>query len=239
MWVIIAAGSLAAALYVPFLDNANRFYQKRFCYTQVDAGNAVMYIYLSAILTSFPLGMMVDKFGGRVYFFVVTMAAFLVAHLIYLFLPNCQGVQVSGALAGSFFLGLGYAMYSNCLVPLFPLMVKSSIMGTAIGLLATFENIAETIVPELSSLIVHSQESEQAGYRYSELFYCGLGVIGVLVASLMFCFRKTCKRLNQPDCEERGEAESSDIEVSSQLSVKPDENKIEEPLMNGSLGISN
>lgn len=138
VWVIIIAGSLSAALYVPFLDNANRFYQKRFCYSQVDAGSAVMYIYLAAIATSLPLGTLVDRCGGRVYFFVGTMVAFLIAHLIYLFLPNCEGIQVSGALAGSIFLGLGYAMYSNCVVPLFPLMVKGSIMGTAIGLLATF-----------------------------------------------------------------------------------------------------
>jgi MFS family permease len=142
VWVIISIGTLSAALYVPFMDNANRFYQKRFCYSQVDAGSAVMYVYLAAILTSLPLGLMIDKFGGRVYFFVGTMVAFLIAHLIYLFLPNCQFEQVKGALAGSIFLGLGYAMYSNCVVPLFPLMVKSSIMGTAIGLLATFENIA-------------------------------------------------------------------------------------------------
>jgi len=106
-----------------------------------------MYIYLAAILTSLPLGLMIDKLGGRVYFFVGTMVAFLIAHLIYLFLPNCTVEQIKGALAGSFFLGLGYAMYSNCVVPLFPLMVKSSIMGTAIGLLATFENIAESVVP--------------------------------------------------------------------------------------------
>jgi len=121
--------------------------KKRFCYSQVDAGNAVMYIYLAAILTSLPLGLMIDKLGGRVYFFVGTMVAFLIAHLIYLFLPNCTVEQIKGALSGSFFLGLGYAMYSNCVVPLFPLMVKSSIMGTAIGLLATFENIAESVVP--------------------------------------------------------------------------------------------
>jgi|JI6StandDraft_1071083.scaffolds.fasta_scaffold00915_5 MFS family permease len=210
VWIIIAIGSLAAALYVPFMDNANRFYQKRFCYTQVDAGNAVMWIYLSAIITSIPLGLMIDKLGGRVYFFIGTMVAFLIAHLIYLFLPNCISDQIKGALSGSFFLGLGYSMYSNCVVPLFPLMVKSSIMGTAIGLLATFENIAESIVPELSSLIVHSQESEQTGYRLSELFYCGLAVIGVLVAMLMFCYRKTCHRLNQVVCEELGDAYSSE-----------------------------
>lgn len=89
VWIIIVVGTLSAALYVPFLDNANRFYQKRFCYTQVDAGNAVMWVYLSAIITSLPLGLMIDKHGGRVYFFVGTMGAFLVAHLIYLLLPNC------------------------------------------------------------------------------------------------------------------------------------------------------
>jgi MFS family permease len=72
------------------LDNANRYYQKRYCFTQVEAGEAVMYIYLSAIAFSLPLGLMVDKFGKRLYFFIGCLVVFLVAQIVYLSIPSCD-----------------------------------------------------------------------------------------------------------------------------------------------------
>lgn len=49
----------------------------------------------------------------------------------------------------------------------------------------------------------------------SELFYCGLAVFGVLMAMLMFCYKKTCVRLNHVVCEEMSEEYKSDAESSS------------------------
>lgn len=90
VWVILIAGSISAALYVPFMDNANRYYQKRYCFNQTDAGLAVMTIYLSAIAFSLPLGLIVDKYGKRLYFFIGTLVVFLIAQIIYLSIPNCD-----------------------------------------------------------------------------------------------------------------------------------------------------
>jgi MFS family permease len=75
------------------MDNANRFFQYRFCFTQVDSGRAIMYIYLSAVISSIPLGYVVDKWGKRGYFFMATMLTFFLTHLLFLFLPNCSGNQ--------------------------------------------------------------------------------------------------------------------------------------------------
>jgi hypothetical protein len=33
-------------------------------------------------------------------------------------------------------------MYANCVVPIFPYVVRNVIMGTALGLLSSIENIA-------------------------------------------------------------------------------------------------
>ena len=122
------------------MDNANRYYQKRYCFNQTDAGLAVMTIYLSAIAFSLPLGLMVDKYGKRLYFFIGTLVVFLLAHIVYLAIPNCD-LSIIGqkniAYLGSVMLGLGYAMYANCVVPLFPYVVRNVIMGTALGLLSS------------------------------------------------------------------------------------------------------
>jgi hypothetical protein len=38
-------------------------------------------------------------------------------------------------------------MYANCVVPIFPYVVRNVIMGTALGLLSSIENIAEAVIP--------------------------------------------------------------------------------------------
>jgi len=73
-------------------------------------------------------------------------------------------------------------------------------------------------------------------------------VIGVLMATLMFCYKRTCQRLNHVVCEEMGESYSSEAEASAGQTVKNFQNfeewkpaeedttsqvKLEEPLMNG------
>lgn len=109
-----------------------------------------MYIYLSAIAFSLPLGLIVDKYGKRLYFFIGTLGVFLLAQIIYLAIPNCDpllGNRKNLAYLGSVIEGLGYSMYANCVVPLFPYVVRNVIMGTALGLLSSIENIAEAVIP--------------------------------------------------------------------------------------------
>lgn len=81
----------AVALYVCFLDNANKLLQVRFCYTQPSAGRAIMITYIVAALFSAPLGLIVDKIGRKRYFTIACMAIFATAHLIILVFPQCSG----------------------------------------------------------------------------------------------------------------------------------------------------
>jgi MFS family permease len=104
---------------------------------QVEAGNAVMYVYLAAVVFTLPLGIIVDKYGHRIYFFIGTMVMYLATYLLFLGLPDCRSGPMMEGLVGNLMLGLSYAMYSNYIVPLLPYLVKRNIMGTALGLLAT------------------------------------------------------------------------------------------------------
>jgi MFS family permease len=76
-------------LYIPFLDNANRLFQKRFCFTQVSAGTVVMITYLVTTVVSIPLGLLVDTFGRRRLFMTAGMFIFLLAQFIILVYPQC------------------------------------------------------------------------------------------------------------------------------------------------------
>jgi MFS family permease len=79
----------AISLYVPFLDNVNRLFIKRFCFTQVSSGQAVMITYIVAALFSAPLGYLVDKVGYKRYFIIVSMVIFTFAQFLILIYPQC------------------------------------------------------------------------------------------------------------------------------------------------------
>lgn len=138
-WLIVTLCMFAVALYVTFLDNANKLLQVRFCYTQRSAGKAIMITYIVAACCSAPLGLIVDKVGCKRYFTIATMVIFTLAQLIILVYPQCSEGKVtdsfSGASWGLFLLGVGYCFYANCIVPSIPLVVRKKVTGTAFGIM--------------------------------------------------------------------------------------------------------
>ena len=80
-------------------------FQKRFCYTETSAGNAVSIAYFSAVFFSIPLGLLTDKFGRRRLLTVIGLGVFFVAQLTMLIYPQCQAGdgQSYGAIAGLVF----------------------------------------------------------------------------------------------------------------------------------------
>jgi MFS family permease len=138
-WLIVVICTFCIALYVTFLDNANKLLQVRFCYNQRSAGKAIMYTYIVAALFSAPLGLIVDRVGFKRYFIIAGMVIFSLAHLIILVFPQCSGETVtdsfSGASWGLFLLGFGYCFYANCVVPSIPLIVRKKVTGTAFGIM--------------------------------------------------------------------------------------------------------
>lgn len=76
-------------LWIPFLDNVNKLFQVRFCFTQVSAGKAVALVYLTSVTTSIPLGMYVDHHGKRRLLTIIGLLVFLIAQVIFLLYPQC------------------------------------------------------------------------------------------------------------------------------------------------------
>lgn len=88
-WLIVVMCMFAVSLYVPFLDNANRMFQKRFCFSQVSAGRALTVTYIVAAVFSAPLGLLVDKVGHKRYFIMGAMVILTGAQIFLLAYPQC------------------------------------------------------------------------------------------------------------------------------------------------------
>lgn len=76
--------------YIPFLDNANRLFQKRFCYTQSSAGQVITVTYIATALFSGPLGLIVNRVGYRRFFIIGATFIFFTAHTLIWLLPQCS-----------------------------------------------------------------------------------------------------------------------------------------------------
>jgi MFS family permease len=88
-WIAAAICASGMNLWIPFLDNVNRLFQVRFCFTQVSAGKAVALVYLTSVAASIPLGMYVDHHGQRRVLTIIGLAIFLIAQMIFLLYHQC------------------------------------------------------------------------------------------------------------------------------------------------------
>ena len=150
-WIVALTCAAAMTVYIPFLDNINRLFQKRFCFSESSAGRAIALVYIITPISTVPLGLLVDKYGKRRVLSVVGMVVFLVAQLYILLYPQCTGEQQSGAIAGLVLEGIGYCFYCNVLIGCISLVTRSKNIGTALGLMEVMESIFEFAVPEIAS----------------------------------------------------------------------------------------
>jgi hypothetical protein len=60
-WIVLIICMLTEALFVPFLDNGNDFFQVRFGFSQSEAGYFLIIPYLMAALITPFFGSVVDK----------------------------------------------------------------------------------------------------------------------------------------------------------------------------------
>jgi nitrate/nitrite transporter NarK len=89
-WLLAVLCMFAVGLYVPFMDGANRLLVERFCFTPVTAGRALVVTYLTAVLSSPLIGILVDKVGYKRFFIIGCMGTFTIASLIFLVYPQCD-----------------------------------------------------------------------------------------------------------------------------------------------------
>ena len=58
------------------MDGANNLFVKRFCFTPVGAGKALVVTYMVAVICSPPLGLIIDKVCHKRYFIMLCMVIF-------------------------------------------------------------------------------------------------------------------------------------------------------------------
>lgn len=169
----------------------------------MEAGRALVVTYVISALFSAPLGLLIDRFGYKRYLIMLCMLLFAIAQLIILVYPQClEGAAYStGPIAGLVFIGFGYCLYGNSIMPSIPAVVKKKITGTAFGILQTMENIALATFPYINGTIIESgnrDPNNQKGYIHSSLFFMMIAMLGLLASlGLIFIPDKYKRKLDR------------------------------------------
>jgi MFS family permease len=95
-WILIIICMLTEALFVPFLDNGNEFFQARFSFSAQEAGQYLMIPYLISAVATPIVGIIADKLGKRGWMIIITSFVFLGTHILLLLL-SCTDVCLKSA----------------------------------------------------------------------------------------------------------------------------------------------
>lgn len=110
--------------------------QRRFSYSEVEAGYYFTLPYMIAAILSPALGWYVEKYGNRMTITLGGSVLMTAAHVIQICLPDCDRCWVS--LCPLVILGLSYTTYAVVLWGALPYMVEARTLGTAFGICTMF-----------------------------------------------------------------------------------------------------
>ncbi|CAD8146157.1 unnamed protein product [Paramecium octaurelia] len=174
--------TLMLAAYVPFLDNANKFYHERFGFSIMHAGRIVTVGYIVAALSSPIIGKISDTFSHkRQVLIVASTLMFFLSHLQLYYMPHSTHPNYMSVFA-LITLGLSYACYSSILMPALQSTVPDNMLATALGILGIIENICMATVPMLSGFVYTFLKGEKDRMRDVDIIYLVLAGIGVCLS---------------------------------------------------------
>lgn len=151
-WIICVSCVLIYMAIFPFIQVASSMLQNRFHFSESDAGDYFGIPYIISAITSPFLGILIDKIGRRGLMIILSSVILFLAHLINMFLPDCdQCYSEFGPLA---LIGIGYSIYAAALWGSIPYVVDAKTVGTAFGFCTAIQNAGMAVAPSIVGAII-------------------------------------------------------------------------------------
>jgi MFS family permease len=111
-----------------------------------------MITYFSAAFFSIPFGLLIDRIGKRRFISIFCAVLLLAVQLILYF--SDRNSHIIFIIIAFLLLGMGFAIYANCVLSCISLIVKKKILGTAFGLVQMLESVSLSVFPLISGALV-------------------------------------------------------------------------------------
>jgi MFS family permease len=184
-WIFLMNGVAFNISVFTFLTIANKFYVSRFGYSNVSAGNMLTIFYLlTGILTPIS-GKLVDIYGKRFQFIVISMLVLVGAMAMLTFLPNYQAPNIISVIP-LILLGGVVAAYSAAFYPSVAFLVEPRKFGISYGLMLATINASLAASPELVGLIHDNTTYIDFGYFWVSIALGAVAILGIFIAIFVF-----------------------------------------------------
>ncbi len=148
---------LSEALFIPFLDNGNKYFVTIFK-TIKTADEAGIYLILPYVVSSIlvpPMGYVVDKIKNRGKVLIVS-CVFIFFTYTFMMLMETSGTLRSYSFVAWIpvvLLGVCVAIFCTVVVPTVPMVLSPKLFGTGFGMMEMLQNLGLSVFPLMSGAI--------------------------------------------------------------------------------------
>lgn len=192
-WLVIINYLATASVVYCFSNITSGYFQIRFGYDEVHAGNIMSAVFGVCALLSPIIGIIVDRIGKRLTMIVVADFVIMSTHILFILTPD--GSEPIHPIFYLIFIGLAYSVHSTALWSALPFTIEEKILGTAYGGSYSIVNCGFFIVPlAIGSL---QETKTMHGYFWVGIFLIILAFIGICTGlALLILDKKKGGNLN-------------------------------------------
>lgn len=163
-WVLIVIATLAEALFIPFLDNANKYYVDTFIGIEgpEDAGIYLVVPYVVGALLVPILGYFVEKVEKKSYLIILTSFFFFLSYFSMFYTETNEELRKEEWIrwVPVTLMGFAIGLFCTVIIPTLPMIVNPKLLGTAFGLMEMMQNLVLGVFPILIGALRETAEHE-------------------------------------------------------------------------------
>lgn len=181
-WLTALYCALMEASVYAFNSVASDYFQKRFGYSSVEGGRIISITFLLCGLFCPITGVLLDRYGKRIYYIIGSAVSILLAHFLFLMTPDSN--KPIGPIIYMVPLGIGFSVASTVTWSSISYLVGKG-SGTALGITMAMVDTALAIFPIFVGYINENTKKEHGYYWVSVLFVC-ISSVGLLNSIILF-----------------------------------------------------
>ena len=185
-WLLAGFCGIMETVVFGFNNVASKYFQTRFGYNTVDAGRIISITFLISGVCCPITGMMLDSFGRRIYYILVSAILLFLAHTLLLVTPD--STKPAAPVGYMVLLGLGFSISSTVIFSSISYLVGRG-SGTAFGINQSILNTMFAIAPVFVGYINDSTSKDHGFYWVSVFFVC-LASIGIIISTWLYFANK-------------------------------------------------
>jgi len=165
----------------PFMSYAPDFFTDKFGMTAVQSGRIASLLPLGTLLFTPLFGSLVDRKGRAATAMIFGASTLLIVHLVFGFTSLTPYVPMV-------LLGIAFSLVPAAMWPSMVKLVEERQIGTAYGMMYSFQNLGLWGFPLLAGIILDATNPGNPvvlNYRPVMLLFAGLGLLGLLFAILL------------------------------------------------------